>query len=216
MHIIRIILLVLLSAQPALSADVRVVDGDTLIVSGNRYRLHGIDTPEHGQKCKKANGGSWRYVSAATKALQAIVAGKSVKCDNRGIDDYGRIIAVCIADGININETLIRDGFAWAFTKFSRDYVALEQGARDRKSGIWQADTETPWAFRAKRWEVGEQTSPEGCPIKGNISKNGMIYHAPWSPWYSRTKISLKKGERWFCSEKEALEAGWRAPLWGG
>ena len=54
MHIIRIILLVLLSAQPALSADVRVVDGDTLIVSGNRYRLHGIDTPEHGQKCKKA------------------------------------------------------------------------------------------------------------------------------------------------------------------
>ena len=45
----------------------------------------------------------------------------------------------------------------------------------------------------------------------GNISKNGNIYHPPWSPWYTKTKISTEKGERWFCSEREAIDAGWRA-----
>ncbi len=50
------------------------------------------------------------------------------------------------------------------------------------------------------------------CPIKGNISKTGeRIYHTPWSPWYSRTKINEATGERWFCDESEAAAAGWRA-----
>ena len=35
------------------------------------------------------------------------------------------------------------------------------------------------------------------------------------SPWYERTKLSSEKGERWFCTEREALDAGWRAPKWG-
>ena len=60
----------------------------------------------------------------------------------------------------------------------------------------------------------GIQVQHKGCPIKGTISKNGRIYHAPWPPWYKRTKVSLNKGERWFCSEREALDAGWRAPVW--
>jgi hypothetical protein len=50
-----------------------------------------------------------------------------------------------------------------------------------------------------------------GCPIKGNINDEGEhIYHTPWSPWYSRTKINETKGERWFCDEAEAMAAGWR------
>jgi len=79
---------------------------------------------------------------------------------------------------------------------------------------VFQAPTITPWEFRAKRWEVAVQVAPEGCPIKGNIGRNGKVYHPPWSPWYKRTSISTKNGERWFCSEKEAIEAGWRPPRW--
>ena len=50
------------------------------------------------------------------------------------------------------------------------------------------------------------------CKIKGNISyKTGeKIYHVPGQRFYSRTKIDKSKGERWFCSEKDAREAGWR------
>ncbi len=53
-----------------------------------------------------------------------------------------------------------------------------------------------------------------GCLIKGNINSKGVkIYHTQESKWYKRTIIDTTKGKRWFCSEKEALEAGWRAPL---
>ena len=106
-------------------------------------------------------------------------------------------------------------GYAWAFRKFSMDYVPEEDKARSKRVGIWQAQTQTAEEFRAEKWAVAKQISPTGCPIKGNISKNGRIYHPPWSPWYNRTKINLNKGERWFCSEAEALQAGWRAPFWG-
>jgi len=51
-----------------------------------------------------------------------------------------------------------------------------------------------------------------GCLIKGNISRNGRIYHVPGSEWYDETRIDESKGERWFCTEDEARAAGWRPP----
>ena len=51
------------------------------------------------------------------------------------------------------------------------------------------------------------------CLIKGNINNRGeRIYHVPGSKWYARTKIN-RPGERWFCTEEEAIAAGWRPPL---
>ncbi len=49
------------------------------------------------------------------------------------------------------------------------------------------------------------------CNIKGNISATGeRIYHLPSQDYYVETAISFAKGERWFCSENEARQAGWR------
>ena len=86
-----------------------------------------------------------------------------------------------------------------------RRYAADEDSARAAGVGLWQTDFEPPWQYRAHRWEVAAQTAPEGCPIKGNISRDGeRIYHTPGgSPWYARTKINLDQGERWFCSERQ-------------
>lgn len=54
----------------------------------------------------------------------------------------------------------------------------------------------------------------EDCLIKGNISSKGeRIYHVPGGQFYDRTVISTSKGEKWFCSEKEAQNAGWRRSL---
>ena len=51
------------------------------------------------------------------------------------------------------------------------------------------------------------------CLIKGNINNRGeRIYHVPGSSWYARVKIN-RPGERWFCTEEEAIAAGWRPPL---
>jgi hypothetical protein len=49
------------------------------------------------------------------------------------------------------------------------------------------------------------------CLIKGNVSSKGeRIYHPPGCRYYNATAIDPKRGERWFCSESEAVAAGWR------
>lgn len=53
----------------------------------------------------------------------------------------------------------------------------------------------------------------ENCLIKGNINKKGdHIYHCPLWRDYDKTVIDIENGERWFCTELEALAAGWRKP----
>lgn len=206
----------LVAFRPAIAEEIAIVDGDTLKIGEFTYRLHGIDAPEAGQKCKSAAGGKdWPCGNQATARLRQLVEGRQVVCDDREEDDYDRLIAVCQAGGIELNRTMVAEGMAWAFVKYSTDYVDDERQARAAGNGVWRAPSETPWDYRARRWHVEAQVAPEGCPIKGNISRNGRIYHTPWSPWYTRTRVSTNKGERWFCSERDALNAGWRAPVWG-
>ncbi|MEH6740793.1 MAG: thermonuclease family protein [Sulfitobacter sp.] len=196
------------------AAETRLVDGDTLTIDDITFRINGIDAPEFGQKCNKSSG-TRQCGKEALAELDRFTSGKAIRCEPIAQDEYGRTIATCFAGGEDIGAHMVRSGMAWAFVRFSRKYVDEEAQARQKRIGVWQSATQTAWDYRAARWEVAEQESPEGCPIKGNISKNGRIYHAPWSPWYTRTKVSVNKGERWFCSEAEALEAGWRAPYWG-
>ena len=119
----------------------------------------------------------------------------TVTCSGSGYDDYGRLLAHCTtADGATINETLVREGLAWAFLKYSDEFVDARTGSSKRKSGVWELACEPPWTFREKRWKVAEQKSPNGCPIKGNISSNGRIYHTPWSRHYARTKVNTCEG----------------------
>ncbi len=196
---------------------VRVVDGDTLDIGGVRYRLHGIDAPEAGQACNAEDGGTWPCGSDAIRKIEDLVQGHAVACEAKGRDAYGRVIAVCFADGSEINSDMVRAGLAWAFRKYSEDYAQLEQEARQAHVGVWQAETEAPWDYRASKWASAVSQSPDqACPIKGNVNRHGeRIYHTPWSRDYAKTKINTASGERWFCSEDEAVAAGWRPPLWG-
>jgi endonuclease YncB( thermonuclease family) len=210
----RFLIIILLSLLPATSfAQTRIIDGDTIEIGETVYRLNGIDAPEAGQKCKKG-GKAWACGKAAIEKLASLVEGKAVSCDAHSQDGYGRSIATCYVNGEDLGAEMVRTGFAWAFVKYSTVYVQEEEQAQARGIGIWQGDAQPAWEYRAARWKVATQEAPDGCPIKGNISRNGRIYHPPWSPWYSRTKITLSKGERWFCSEAEAVAAGWRAPQW--
>lgn len=59
--------------------------------------------------------------------------------------------------------------------------------------------------------EKKKDTVPGNCKIKGNINSKGeKIYHMPGGRWYEKTKIDDDDGERWFCTEEEAEQAGWR------
>lgn len=204
-----------MSVAGATADSVRVVDGDTIRIDDTTFRLYGIDAPEAGQTCNDASGGSWRCGDGATRHLETLIGDAVPVCDDRGLDDYDRVLAVCTVSGVDINRAMVLDGYAWAFRRYSEDYVSDEGVALAAGMQIWQAATQSAWDYRAAMWDFAVQKAPDGCPIKGNISDNGYIYHAPWSPWYAKTKVSVERGEQWFCSEREAIDAGWRAPIWG-
>lgn len=199
-----------LQAATPLSGRAVAVDGDTLDLAGRRVRLEGIDAPELGQTCGRRWLGSWNCGRAAQKALDRLIDGRRVECDDKGRDKYDRSLGICRVDGRDINAELVRQGMAWAFVKYSESYVKEEKAARTERTGIWQGDAEPPWTFREHKWKHAESAAPKGCAIKGNVTENGRIYHVPWSEWYEKVKVQPENGERWFCNEKDAVAAGWR------
>jgi endonuclease YncB( thermonuclease family) len=200
-------------AAPLVSGDARVIDGDTIDVSGTRIRLEGIDAPETAQTCSRNPAGSWPCGREAQKALARMIEGRQVACTAEGYDRYGRMLGVCSVGSEDVNAAMVRNGYAWAFVKYSTRYTSEEAAARDAKAGIWQSESQPAWEFREKRWLVAEDKAPDGCAIKGNVSESGHIYHMPWGPWYGKVRIETAKGERWFCSEEEAVAAGFRPAM---
>ncbi len=79
------------------SSPARIIDGDTIEISGQLIRLHGIDTPEAKQTCQR-EGVPWLCGAEATKTLKELIGSSDVSCTERDRDRYGRIIAVCRAN----------------------------------------------------------------------------------------------------------------------
>ena len=201
------------SATEGLVGRVSVVDGDTLEMHGNRIRLHGIDAPESGQSCTDEENKTYRCGQLSANRMASYVSGKAVYCEILDKDRYGRLIAACSVNDVDVNQLLVSEGWALAYRQYSRDYVSAEENAKKLGLGMWQGKFVEPWNWRrGERLEEAKAQIPNDCIIKGNISSSGKIYHTPSSPWYTRTKINTAKGERWFCSEEEAEAAGWRAP----
>ena len=217
MRFVVALCLALLPALPAgaetLTGRARVVDGDTLDIAGDTVRLFGIDAPEHGQICERADGSGWGCGDWAAKELGRRVRGSRVTCKGDERDRYGRLVASCAVNGADIAEGLVRDGAAFAYLKYSQRYLAEEKQAAVAGVGLWQGRATRPEDFRAATAPVAQAravAAPQGCAIKGNISSSGQIYHLPGQEDYDATRISAGKGERWFCSEAEARAAGWR------
>lgn len=194
----------------AITGRAVVVDGDTIVLAGQRVRLEGIDAPEAGQTCGRRPTGTWACGTEATSVLARLVEGRELRCESRGLDKYGRVLGVCFAGQQDVNAWMVRHGHAWAFVKYSSSYVKEEAQARRERVGIWQGEAVPAWDYREQQWAKAEPQAPQGCAIKGNVTANGKIYHMPWSPWYDRIRMDPAKGRRWFCSEAEAMAAGWR------
>lgn len=199
------------SAQrPLITGEARVIDGDTIELGGIKVRLEGIDAPESGQTCLTRLGQTWHCGAKASHALAHLIARQPITCEDLGRDKYGRTLGTCYAGSLNLNAEMVRIGYAWAFMRYSTAYVGLEAAARQARAGIWEGEAQPAWDYRAGRWTVAETGAPEGCAIKGNVTAGGRIYHMPWSPWYDKVKMDTSRGKRWFCTEAEAVAAGWR------
>ena len=200
-------------AAPAagpLTGTARVIDGDTIAIGETHIRLEGIDAPEAAQRCGRRWFGTWACGAVATAALTIRLASKPVTCMPRGQDKYARTLAVCFVDGRDVNAWMVRQGYAWAFVRYSARYVKEEAAAKAEGRGIWQGPALPAWEFRAKRRAMAQPEASAGCTIKGNVTRNGRIYHMPSSPWYAQIRMAPDKGKRWFCTEAEAIAAGWR------
>lgn len=59
--------------------------------------------------------------------------------------------------------------------------------------------------------EIEEEEAPQvACEIKGNVGSSGNIYHLPGGAYYDRVKVDTSQGDMWFCTEEEAIAAGFR------
>ena len=127
----------------------RIIDGDTIHIKSNKIRLHGIDAPEIKQTCKIDNE-DWYCGKQSTKELKNLINKKKVECITNDVDRYNRYIAICFVNEININQWMVKNGWAIAYRYYSRDYVVEEKYASDNKLGIWKSEFVEPYAYRKK------------------------------------------------------------------
>ncbi len=131
--------------------------------------------------------------------------------DGVGRDRYKRIIGRCTVAGEDLGAWMVLQGWALTYRRYSLDYVDEEADARAARRGIWAGEFVKPWKWRRGKRLAANDNAPGQCRIKGNINRKGeRIYHVPSGQWYDRSRIDPAKGERWFCSEAEARNAGWR------
>ncbi len=185
------------------------------------------------QLCLDTKGERWTCGAAARDELIKHAGSKPWTCIMRRVTDRrGRIVARCEVEGEDIQAWLVRNGWALAYERFSRDYEADEKAAREARAGMWQGAFIAPWDWRVRNKKtaiLGAAKPPENaraillasasgpvapspdCTIKGNVNTAGeCIYHTPKSRWYARIHMRVSKGTRWFCSVDEAEAAGCR------
>lgn len=189
-----------------------VEDGDNIHIGDINIRLQGIDAPSLDQTCQTVDG-EIACGQVARSQLEIIVAEKTVSCVPISEDKYGRTVAVCTADGLDLAAEMVAQGWAVAYRKFSEDYVPQEDEARAEKRGLWSGAFVDPRRWRTRR-RVSEARDHADCPIKGDLDMDGgKFYYTPDDTIYDLTVIDETHGERWFCSAEEAEAAGWsKAP----
>ena len=132
------------------SKSMRVVDGDTLVLDDKRIRLFGIDAPEMKQSCSRETG---KYLcgQAAKEALTDFIGAQPVTCEERDIDKYGRMVAICYVGSTEINKWLVAQGHAVAYKNYTDRYNDAEEEARAAKRGIWAGGFQQPSEYRRSK-----------------------------------------------------------------
>ena len=114
-----------------------ITDGDTIKILNKRIRLYGVDAPEKKQICIK-NSQEYRCGQEATNALIKKVNEKTVVCKVQDkLDRYKRYIGVCFLEDVNLNKWMVRNGYAIAYRRYSKDYIKDENYAKENKIGLW-------------------------------------------------------------------------------
>ncbi len=129
------------------SQELRVVDGDTIHLNGEKIRFTGIDTPELKQTCIK-EGFIDQCGVTAKEILIVKIADNKVECISEGKDRYKRILAECFVNDESLSSYLVRSGYAFAYRRYSKKFIPDEDYAKDNKIGMWSMKFQYPWDYR--------------------------------------------------------------------
>ena len=148
--LISIFLLVfLLTINDIKSQELKIVDGDTIHLNGEKIRFAGIDTPEIKQTCFKDDVKNLCGVKAKQILINKI-GNNTVECISEGRDQYKRILAECFVNNESLSSYLVRSGYAFAYRKYSKKFIKDENYAKANQIGIWSMKFEYPWEYRKK------------------------------------------------------------------
>ena len=129
------------------SYKIKIIDGDTIHLNGEKIRFTGIDTPELKQTCIKDNKVILCGIEAR-KLLVNKISKNKVKCKREGKDQYKRTLAECFVNNLSLSSYLVKKGYAFAYRKYSKKFVNEENYARINNKGMWSMDFEYPWNYR--------------------------------------------------------------------
>ena len=145
--LLGILVLGLLTSNISFADNLRVVDGDTIVLNGEKIRFTGIDTPELKQTCMQ--GGEEVGCGMTAKMLLVKKIGNNTpECVREGKDAYKRTLAECFVNGESLSKFLVRSGYAFAYRKYSTKFIEDEEFAKANKLGMWAMTFQYPWDFR--------------------------------------------------------------------
>lgn len=143
------------------------IDGDSLVIAGDRIRLAGIDAPELEQEGEDKIGRTYPAGRFARDMLAAIIADQSIGCrvlpqKDGEKDAQGRYVAICATSTVpDVGAQMI--GRGWALvdrsgeTAIYGNYVQAETEARKLGRGVWQGRMAEPWTYRAETGAVAKK-----------------------------------------------------------
>ena len=143
-------LIFLLISNQVKSQELKVVDGDTIHLNGEKIRFSGIDTPELKQTC--INQGIIDPCGVTAKEILIDkIANYKVECISEGKDQYKRTLAECFVNNESLSSHLVRSGYAFAYRRYSKKFVQDEDYARINKIGMWSMEFDYPWDYRKSK-----------------------------------------------------------------
>ena len=129
------------------ASHVTVVDGDTIKLGDVKIRFSGIDAPEIDQTCV-ASEGKVACGKISRDILITKVTNNKISCTDEGKDFYGRVLGECFVNGESLSRYLVREGFAFAYRKYSDKFISDEEYAKSNRLGMWSMKFQYPWDYR--------------------------------------------------------------------
>ena len=131
------------------SYEIKIIDGDTIHLNNEKIRFTGIDTPELKQTCNKNNEIIYCGIEARQLLIDKIGKDKVI-CVREGKDQYKRTLAECFVNDLSLSRFLVREGYAFAYRKYSKKFINDEEFAKKNNMGMWSMNFEYPWEWRKK------------------------------------------------------------------